>query len=273
MSTRGTLGSVMRTTYSMLVGPSWALVGLAGSKIASAIEQNSKKVRGQGGRQVGMAPAYGTAAQWLVVEILVVHPEIPQNTGCAARLAAALGLRLHLVEPLGFSLEDRYLKRAGLDYWPLVDLRVHASLDQALAELGSAGPGALEERLHLFTARGGRSLFQTDFAPGDLLVFGRESVGLPPELLARWPERRVYIPIRAGVRSLNLANAISVAVYTALVRAGVPLPENDGAYHAHPEAQRDVWPSERVTTSDQVRSAGSTEPGTLARDSQTAQER
>ena len=193
-----------------------------------------------------MAPAYEMAAQWLAVEIILVHPEIPQNTGCTARLAAALGLRLHLVQPLGFSLEDRYLKRAGLDYWPLVDLCVHASLEQALAALGRSGTRPIEERLHLFTARGGRSLFETAFAPDDLLVFGCESVGLPPELLASHPARRVTIPIRPGVRSLNLANAASIAVYTALLRAGIALPSTDGIYEAHPEADRDVWPSERV---------------------------
>jgi tRNA (cytidine/uridine-2'-O-)-methyltransferase len=195
-----------------------------------------------------MAPDYARSAKWLdPVEIVVVHPEIPQNSGCAARLAAALGLRLHLVEPLGFSLADRYLKRAGLDYWPLVELSVHPSIDVALRALEQRSARPLEERLHLFTARGGRSLFQTDFAPDDVLVFGCESRGLPPSLLERHPARRVYIPIRAGVRSLNLANAISIAVYTALVRAGMPLPDNDGEYVPHPQAQSDVWPHQRAT--------------------------
>jgi len=103
-----------------------------------------------------------------------VAPEIPHNTGCAARLAAALGLRLHLVEPLGFSLDDHYLKRAGLDYWPLVDLVVHADLGRAWGSLARGSPRPFEERLRLFTARGGTSLFETDFAPDDVLVFGSE---------------------------------------------------------------------------------------------------
>jgi len=180
------------------------------------------------------------------VQIVLVHPEIPHNTGCAARLAAALGLELHLVEPLGFSLEDRYLKRAGLDYWPLVDLVVHPSLDAALAELAAGSERPLEERLELFTARGGRSLFEADCAPDDVLVFGSESRGLPQELLDAHPARRVYLPIRPGVRSLNLANAVAVGVYTALVRAGLPLPAGDGTYRAHPRAADDVWPRERV---------------------------
>lgn len=177
------------------------------------------------------------------MEILLVEPEIPHNTGCAARLAAATGLPLHLARPLGFSLADRYLKRAGLDYWPLVDLRVHAGLDAALAALDAPGR-PVGERLRLFTARGGRSLFETGFAADDVLVFGSESRGLPRALLERWPERRVYVPVRRGVRSLNLANVVCLGVYTALVRAGVPLPDNDGSYEPHPRAADDVRPAD-----------------------------
>jgi len=178
------------------------------------------------------------------MEVLLVHPEIPHNTGCAARLAAATGLALHLVEPLGFSLDDRYLKRAGLDYWPLVDLVVHPDLRAAVTAFG--GPERFAARARLFTARGGTSLFETEFAADDVLVFGSESAGLPRELLERHPTRRVYIPIRPGVRSLNLANAVGLGLYTALVRAGLPLPENDGAHEPHPRAGEDVWPAERV---------------------------
>ena len=178
------------------------------------------------------------------MDVLLVQPEIPHNTGCAARLTAATGLALHLVEPLGFSLDDRYLKRAGLDYWPLVDLVVHPDLDAAVAAFG--GPEAFAGRARLFTARGGTSLFEEDFRPGDVLVFGSESVGLPAELLERHASRRVYVPIRPGVRSLNLANTVSLALYTALVRAKVPLPDNDGAHRPHPRAAQDVRPAERV---------------------------
>lgn len=184
------------------------------------------------------------------MEIVLVHPEIPHNTGCAARLAAGLGLRLHLVEPLGFSLEDRYLKRAGLDYWPLVDLVVHRSwtaASQALAA-GSARPFA--ERLRLFSARGGQSLFEVAFDPDDVLVFGSESRGLPARLLADHADRRVYVPIRTGVRSLNLANVTCLGVYTAMARAGVPMPQNDGRYVAHPRSAEDVKPSSRVERVD-----------------------
>ncbi|MCP3920174.1 MAG: tRNA (cytidine(34)-2'-O)-methyltransferase [bacterium] len=180
------------------------------------------------------------------MEVVLVHPEIPHNTGCAARLAAALGVRLHLVEPLGFSLDDRYLKRAGLDYWPLVDLVVHPDLAAARAALGVAEEPDFAARARLFTARGGSSLFETDFGKDDVLFFGSESAGLPAELLAAHPGRRVYLPIAPGVRSLNLANTVAVGLYTALDRAGLPLPDNDGTYLAHPRASEDVWPRERV---------------------------
>ncbi|MDP6989046.1 MAG: TrmH family RNA methyltransferase, partial [Planctomycetota bacterium] len=113
------------------------------------------------------------------MEIVLVAPEIPHNTGCAARLAAATGLCLHLVEPLGFSLEDRYLKRAGLDYWPLVDLAVHGDWAAAAGALAASSERPLAERLRLFTARGGASLFACPFEPDDVLVFGSESAGLP----------------------------------------------------------------------------------------------
>jgi len=180
------------------------------------------------------------------MELVLVAPEIPHNTGCAARLAAALGLRLHLVEPLGFSLEDHYLKRAGLDYWPLVDLVVHPSFESAGASLAAGGARPLAQRLRLFTARGGTSLFETPFAADDVLVFGSESRGLPPALLAAHADRRVYVPIRPAVRSLNLANVVCLAAYTALARAGVPLPANEGRYEPHPLAAEDVRPASRA---------------------------
>jgi len=174
------------------------------------------------------------------MEIVLVHPEIPHNSGCAARLTAALGLRLHLVEPLGFSLEDRYLKRAGLDYWPAVELVVHRDWHSAERSLGNESSRPFAERLRLFTARGGGSLFETRFEPDDVLVFGSESRGLPPELLEAHPARRVYVPIRPCVRSLNLANVVALATYTALVRAGVPLPDNDGAFASEARADEQV---------------------------------
>lgn len=139
--------------------------------------------------------------------VVLVAPEIPQNTGSIARLCAATHTRLHLVKPLGFSLEDRYLKRAGLDYWPWVDLHVHDTWD----EFRSAHP---EARLHLLSARAERSYLEASYRHGDFLVFGRETKGLPKELLAAHPNDTYVIPIDSPhVRSLNLSNAVSIVLY------------------------------------------------------------
>jgi tRNA (cytidine/uridine-2'-O-)-methyltransferase len=185
------------------------------------------------------------------MQIVLVHPEIPHNTGCAARLSAATGARLHLIEPIGFSLDDRYLKRAGLDYWPMVDLVVHSTWRAFIEAESHASERPVAERFRLFTARGGSSLFETAFERDDLLVFGSESAGLPADLLHDHAARRVYVPIRRGIRSLNLANVVCLALYTALVRSGAPLPDNDGAYEAHPLASADVRPLSRVRRVDE----------------------
>lgn len=184
------------------------------------------------------------------MDIVFVHPEIPHNTGCAARLCAATGVRLHLVEPLGFSLADRYLKRAGLDYWPMVDLCVHASWSALARSLSSASARPFERRLRLFSARGGTALFDVAFEADDLLVFGSESRGLPHDLLDVHATQRVYVPIRSGVRSLNLANVACLSLYTALVRAGSPLPDNHGEYAPHPQVLEDVRPADRAQRVD-----------------------
>lgn len=184
------------------------------------------------------------------MDLCLVHPEIPHNTGCAARLCAATHNVLHLVEPLGFSLEDRYLKRAGLDYWPQVELVVHRDWNALVAHLAAKSARPVAERVRLFTARGGTSLFATPFERDDVLVFGCESKGLPQELVDAFPTRRVYVPVARGVRSLNLANVACLGLYTAMVRAGVPLPDNDGTYEAHPLANEDIWPLSRARRSD-----------------------
>lgn len=153
---------------------------------------------------------------------------------------------MHLVEPLGFSLADRYLKRAGLDYWPMVDVTVHADWESVLRALASGSDRPISERIRPFTARGGSSLFETKFATDDLLVFGSESKGLPADVLEEHAARRVYVPIRQGVRSLNLASTVCVCAYTAMVSAGVPLPDNDGSYLPHPRREEDVWPADVI---------------------------
>jgi tRNA (cytidine/uridine-2'-O-)-methyltransferase len=167
-----------------------------------------------------------------IVHIVLVRPEIPQNTGSIARLAAATHTRLHLVGPLGFSLEDRYLKRAGLDYWPLVDLRTYAGWDDfAAAENPQGGDQVPADiigprdnggpRFKYFSARAARSYLEADYAPGDFLVFGSETKGLGEEFLGTRTETTYRIPIfEPGVRSLNLANAVSIVLYEALRRTG-----------------------------------------------------
>lgn len=148
------------------------------------------------------------------LHIVLVHPEIPPNTGSIARLCAATRLRLHLIRPLGFSLEDRYLKRAGLDYWPWVDLHVHDDWQSYL----HGDPSA---RRLLFSARARRSYVEASFARRDHLVFGCETKGLPAEIVAAGGEDIYRIPIFSDhVRSLNLSNAVSIAAYEALRQLG-----------------------------------------------------
>ena len=144
--------------------------------------------------------------------MVLVSPRIPPNTGNVARTCAVTGCRLHLVGPLGFSLEEKDLRRAGLDYWSEVAPEVHRDWPEFEARVLRGQT----EKLHLFTARAGRSLLDERFAPGDLLVFGQEQLGLPPALLAAHPERQVAIPMRDGMRSLNLAVAAGIGVYAAL---------------------------------------------------------
>jgi len=142
--------------------------------------------------------------------IVLVEPEIPNNTGSVARTCVATGCALHLVHPLGFDIDEKACRRAGLDYWPRVDLTEHADLD-AWERTLEALP--LERGVWFFSARAGRSLYEAPVRPGDHLVFGRESVGLPPALLDHHPDRQISIPLRPGERSLNLSNAVSIAVY------------------------------------------------------------
>lgn len=146
------------------------------------------------------------------LRVVLVEPEIPQNTGNIARLCAATQCPLHLVGTLGFRVDERAVRRAGLDYWHLVDL--HRHLDLAHFRHAHAS------RCILLSARAERSYLEAGFRPGDALVFGRESVGLPDELLADHPQDVYGIPTLGAVRSLNIANAASIVVYEALRQVG-----------------------------------------------------
>lgn len=154
------------------------------------------------------------------MELILYQPEIPPNTGNIARLCAVTGVRLHLIEPLGFALEDRYLKRAGLDYWPRVDLAVWPNL-RAWHEAATAARGGRPPRCVMTSARGGEAIHRFPFAADDCLVFGPETRGLPEEVLALSPWR-TRIPMIAGRgRCLNLATSAGIALYAALARCGL----------------------------------------------------
>ena len=149
------------------------------------------------------------------LHVVLVEPQIPPNTGNVARLCAATGCALHLVAPLGFSIDDRELKRAGLDYWDDVALVLHDSLEAFLA--------AFAAPLWLLSTRATRNFAEAPFAPGDALVFGKETAGLPAALLEARPESALRVPMRVGtVRSLNLATAAGIVTYAALARLGFP---------------------------------------------------
>jgi len=149
--------------------------------------------------------------------VVLVHPEIPPNTGNVIRLTANTATALHLVEPLGFRMDDRELKRAGLDYHEYATVRVHRDFRACSAALDGEGP----RRWFAFTTQAYRSLYEACFTAGDVLVFGCESSGLPDAVLAHFGrEARLRIPMRPGVRSLNLSNAVAVAVYEAWRQLG-----------------------------------------------------
>jgi len=149
-----------------------------------------------------------------MLDVVLYRPEIPPNAGNAIRLAANTGARLHLVEPLGFALEDRQLRRAGLDYHEMANVRVHRDWPACRAALA-------DRRLFAVSTRGSVSYAETRYAAGDAFVFGAETSGLPQALLEEFaPARRLRLPMRPGNRSLNLSNAVAVVVFEAWRQLG-----------------------------------------------------
>lgn len=144
-----------------------------------------------------------------MIHIVLVEPEIPQNTGNIARTCAATGMQLHLIEPLGFSVEDRYLKRSGLDYWDELQVKYYKNFSQ-LREIYK------EEPFYFATTKAKQNYAQIQYPKDVFFVFGKESAGLPEELLVQNKKNCIRIPMRESLRSLNLSNAVAIVSYEAL---------------------------------------------------------
>ena len=162
-----------------------------------------------------------------MMHIVLVNPEIPQNTGNIARTCAATGAMLHLIKPLGFELSDKYLKRAGLDYWHMMQLEIHESWQDFTEKYPQA-------RLHFATTKAPRDHCGAAYADGDFLVFGRETRGLDEELLAGNYEKCIRIPMVPDARSLNLSNSVAIVLYEALRQQGFPGLCGHGRLHHTP---------------------------------------
>ena len=158
--------------------------------------------------------------------IVLVEPEIPQNTGNIARTCAATGCDLHLVKPLGFEISDKYLKRAGLDYWHLVHVHIYENLEELFAKYPNG-------RFYYFTTKARKRHSDAEYKAGDFLVFGKETKGLDEELLMSHPDECVRIPMISEARSLNLSNAAAVAVYEAMRQTDFTGLETRGELHDH----------------------------------------
>ena len=154
------------------------------------------------------------------LNIVLVEPQIPQNTGNISRTCAVTGARLHLVGPLGFSIDDAKLKRAGLDYWDMLDITFYESLNEFFQK--NSGP------FYYFTTKAPHTYSDISYPQGAYILFGREDAGLPESLLVQNPDTCVRLPMTKGARSLNLSNTVAVAAYEALRQWGFPELENYG---------------------------------------------
>ena len=148
-----------------------------------------------------------------MINIVLYSPEIPQNTGNISRTCAVTGARLHIIKPIGFEISDRTLKRAGLDYWDKLDVTYYDNYEDFMTK----NP---EGKKYYFSAHGAHSFAEVDYPDGVYLIFGRESVGLPKELIAENTESTLRIPMRKTLRCLNLSNSVAIAVYEVLRRSG-----------------------------------------------------
>ena len=144
-----------------------------------------------------------------MLNVVLHEPEIPNNTGNIGRTCVATGASLHLIEPLGFDIDEKACRRAGLDYWPRLDLHTHSGFEPYTESTAGA-------RRWLLSTKGARSVYEAEFEPGDHLVFGKESKGLPSDLLRSHQDRVICLPMVPGERSLNLSSAVCVVVYEAI---------------------------------------------------------
>jgi tRNA (cytidine/uridine-2'-O-)-methyltransferase len=153
----------------------------------------------------------------MTLHIVLVEPQIPPNTGNIARSCAATNTRLHLVGPLGFSISEKAVKRAGLDYWKFVDLEYHESLRELLDKYG-------DNQLYLATTKGARLYTEVDYKDGDMLFFGKETAGLPKDFIEAHPQETIRIPMsdNTRTRSLNLSNSVNIVLFEALKQLGFP---------------------------------------------------
>lgn len=158
------------------------------------------------------------------MHIVLIEPEIPGNTGNIARLCAVSGIDLHLVKPLGFSVEDKYLKRAGLDYWRLVKVHYHENFAEVLQLFKG-------KKFHYCSKKAPRSYNTVSYTADDLLVFGKETAGIPENLLKEHWDDCIRIPMREGARSLNLSSAAAIVAYEAMRQIGFPGLEPSGHWH------------------------------------------
>ncbi len=160
----------------------------------------------------------------MALHIVLLEPEIPQNTGNIARTCAAVGASLHLVHPLGFSLSEKHLRRAGLDYWPLLTLYEYPNIEKFMEQKGS-------ENLYFFTTKARRTYTEVAYPEQTYLVFGKESAGIPESMLVDHQDSCVRIPMRTEARSLNLSNSVAVAAYEYLRQAQFPDLSTKGTLH------------------------------------------
>ena len=158
-----------------------------------------------------------------IINIVMVEPEIPQNTGNVARTCAATGTRLHLVGPMGFKIDDKKLKRAGLDYWNLLDITYYDSIEEFFEKN--------QGEFYFFTTKGRSVYCDVSYPDGCYLFFGKETRGLPEELLMQYPDRCVRLPMMGEARSLNLSNTVAIATYEVLRQWNFPELQNFGQLH------------------------------------------